>query len=109
MPDAEGKSDARGERLQGPMTLRHRDRNFVVKQLNAEAMEKCNETRLAYVECARGRTLSLSWACKGFFREFNECLHQYTTEEKIERRIAETAAQWKAANDAIKAHQASQS
>jgi hypothetical protein len=54
MPDAEGKSDARGERLQGPMTLRHRDRNFVVKQLNAEAMEKCNETRLAYVECARG-------------------------------------------------------
>ena len=36
------------------MTLRHRDRNFVVKQLNAEAMEKGNETRLAYVECARG-------------------------------------------------------
>ena len=99
MPDAEGKGDAREERLSGPQRLRVRDRNFVLKQMNAEALEKCSETRAAYVECATGgctprelpvsgpdftrfefalagRTLSISWACRGFFNEFNECLKQ---------------------------------
>lgn len=54
MPDAEVKGDARDERLQGPMRLRHRDRHKVMKELNAEALEKCHETRAAYVECAKG-------------------------------------------------------
>ncbi|KAL1527113.1 hypothetical protein AB1Y20_015795 [Prymnesium parvum] len=99
---AENKGDARDDRLQGPTRLlRNRDRANVIKELAAEAREKCHETRNAYVQCASGRTLTLVWACKGVLREFNECLHQYTTEEQIERRIAETAARWKAENSEL--------
>ena len=100
MPDAEGKGDARDGRLSGPMTLRHRDRAHVIKQLSAEALEKCHETRAAYVECAKGgfsliahihtarirlfacpmappgRTLSLPFMCRTVFKDFNACLGQ---------------------------------
>ena len=102
MPDAEGKGDAREERLQSTgfgtqQMLRHRDRNFVIKQMNAEALERCADMRTAYVKCATGaprpicvprcaldthaellagRTITLAWACKDAFRELNECLHK---------------------------------
>ena len=50
MPDAEGKGDAREERLRSTgfgtaQQLRHRDRKFVIDQMNAEALERCHETR----------------------------------------------------------------
>ena len=48
------KNDARDDRLSGPMSLRHRERNHVRKQMAADARDKCWETRDAYVECARG-------------------------------------------------------
>ena len=60
MPDdpvrsaGEIKNDARDDRLSGPMSLRHRERNHVRKQMAADARDKCWETRDAYVECARG-------------------------------------------------------
>ena len=85
----EGKSDARDERLAGPQSLRHRERDHVRKVMAAEAREKCVETRTAYVECARGRTISLPFMCKTLFKEFNDCLSQYTTEEEFERRLRE--------------------
>ena len=58
------------------------------KVLMAEARDKCHETRAAYVECAKGRTLSLPFYCREVFKNFNECLKQYTSEEELEKRIA---------------------
>ena len=82
------KADAREERLSGPQTVMHREREHVRKQMNAEALEKCHETRDAYVECAKGRTFSLPFVCRTVFKEFNACLSQYTTEEELDRRVA---------------------
>ena len=89
------KGDARDARL----GLRHRERDHVRKVLAAEAREKCHETRDAYLECARGRTISLPFACRAVFHDFNACLHQYTTEEELEKRMREyvkppEAAKW---------------
>uniref|UniRef100_A0A7S2JPR7 COX assembly mitochondrial protein n=1 Tax=Haptolina brevifila TaxID=156173 RepID=A0A7S2JPR7_9EUKA len=86
----ESKGDARDQRLSGPMPLARRQREAVRKIMNAEALEKCSETRAAYVECAKGRTLSLPFMCRTVFKDFNSCLSQYTTEEELDRRVAET-------------------
>lgn len=90
MPDKdETKGGARDDRLSGPVhNHRHREREHVRKLLMAEARDKCHETRAAYVECAKGRTLSLPFYCRDVFNKFNECLGQYTTEEELNKRIA---------------------
>ena len=49
------KGDARDERLRGPThNHRHREKEFVRKQLMVEARDKCHETRQTYVDCAKG-------------------------------------------------------
>lgn len=83
------KGGARDDRLSGPVhNHRHREREHVRKLLMAEARDKCHETRAAYVECAKGRTLSLPFYCREPFNAFNDCLKLYTTEEELEKRIA---------------------
>ena len=53
-PDKDAlKGDARDQRS-GPQSLARREREAVRKIMNAEALEKCHETRAAYVECAKG-------------------------------------------------------
>jgi len=74
-------------------SLRHREREHVRKIVLAEAREKCHETRDAYVECARGRSFSLPFMCRGVFKEFNDCLGRYTSDEELERRCASFAAE----------------
>ena len=88
---AEIKGDARDDRLAGPQRRTHREHEHVRKLMLAEAREKCHETRAAYVGCAKGRTLSLAWACRDEFRDFNDCLKQWTTDEQLEKRKEEWA------------------
>ena len=54
MPSDENKADAREDRLQGPMRLLHKEREHVRKQMLKDARQKCDETRDAYVACAKG-------------------------------------------------------
>ena len=89
----EGKDAARDERL-GPLpgsSVRHRERDHVRKVMAAEARDKCHEARAAYVECARGRTITLPFMCRSLFQELNTCVSQYTTDEEFERRLNEFA------------------
>ena len=84
------KGDARDGRLSGPVhNLRHREREHVRKQMLADARDLCHVTRDAYVACAKGRTFSLPFACREVFNDFNSCLKQYTTEEELDRRVAQ--------------------
>ena len=86
------KTDAREDRLQGPMRALHKEREHVRKQMLKDARDQCHETRAAYVECAKGRTLSLPFMCRSDFKAFNACLSQYSSEEELERRVAEYKA-----------------
>lgn len=72
----------------GAASLRHREREHVRKLMNADARDRCHETRDAYVQCAKGRTITLPFVCRGVFKEFNACLAQYTSDEELERRLA---------------------
>ena len=83
------KTDAREDRLQGPMRALHKEREHVRKQMLKDARDQCHETRAAYVECAKGRTLSLPFMCRTDFKAFNACLSQFSSDEELERRIAE--------------------
>jgi len=83
------KGDAREQRLSGPQRMEHREREHVRKIMLVEARDKCHETRDAYVACAKGRTLSLPFMCRSVFKDFNECLKQYSSEELLDKRLAE--------------------
>ena len=98
MSDAKG--NARDGRLSGPQRLWHREEDAVRKQMKADAIAGCHETRDAYIACAKGRTILSPFYCKGLFREFNECLKQYTTDAEFERRKAEYTRQKLAAQAA---------
>ena len=86
------KTDAREDRLQGPMRALHKEREHVRKQMLKDARDQCHETRAAYVECAKGRTISLPFMCRTDFKAFNACLSQFSSDEELERRIAEFKA-----------------
>lgn len=70
------KNDARDDRLSAPglTSVRHRERNAIKKQMAADALDLCAEKRAVYVECARGRSFSIAWACRDVFKDFNDCL-----------------------------------
>lgn len=72
----------------GAASLRHREREHVKKMMTNEAREACHETRDAYVACAKGRTITLPFMCRGIFKEFNACLANHTTDDELERRLA---------------------
>ena len=98
MPDAQdAKADARDGRLSGPMRMWKREEEFVRKQMTTDALNNCHETRDAYIACAKGRSITSPFFCKGLFREFNECLKQYTTDAEFDRRKAEFERQKQAA------------
>ena len=70
-------------------SLARREREAVRKEMIKEALDKCQDTRAAYVDCARGRTFSIPFMCRSLFLEFNSCLGQYTKEEELDRRVKE--------------------
>ena len=97
----EAQTAAYEQRSSGLQSLKFREIEAVRKQMMIDARNTCHETRAAYVECAKGgdpattqprgcsdrprmpdrarracagRTLSVVWACRGVFREFNDCL-----------------------------------
>lgn len=54
MPSDDEKADAREDRLQGPMRALHKEREYVRKQMLKDSRDSCDESRAAYVECAKG-------------------------------------------------------
>ena len=90
---ASAKDGGRDARLSGPKRLRFAEKDAVRKQMARDALERCHETRDAYGHCAVGRTVSAAFYCRQLFREFNNCLKQYTTDDEFERRLAARQAE----------------
>merc|ERR1712087_394820 len=84
----EQKCDLRDSRLSGPKRLARREEEFIRKQMSKDALERCHDTKLAYVQCASGRSISTAFYCRAVFKEFNECLKQHTTAAEFEQRLA---------------------
>lgn len=45
-------------------------------KMKAMALKECKTSLAAFADCARGRTVSVVWACRKEAEEMNECLHQ---------------------------------
>ena len=70
-------------------TLKYRALHSVPTRSRLEAVESidsCDDPCVHHV-----RTLSLAWACRDEFRDFNDCLKQWTTDEQLEKRKEEWA------------------
>ena len=57
----------------------HREREHVRKAMMAEAQATCVAVRDAYGECARGRTISLPFACRDLFNQYKEAQSQFNS------------------------------
>ncbi|BBN12267.1 COX assembly mitochondrial protein 1 [Marchantia polymorpha subsp. ruderalis] len=53
-------------------------------KMKAKALKECDDVLSKFTECARGRTLSVVWACREQHKEMNDCLKQFTNDEVFE-------------------------
>ena len=44
--------------------------------MKADALKKCDTTLAAFADCAKGRLLSVIWACREQAQNMNVCLRQ---------------------------------
>ncbi|GAQ89417.1 hypothetical protein KFL_005190090 [Klebsormidium nitens] len=79
--------------------LRKKEEEALRSKMKARALKECKTTLTAFAECARGRTISVVWACKAQSREMNECLHQYTNDEVFEQQKQDYMNQRRAQNE----------
>ncbi|KAH9540102.1 hypothetical protein CY35_15G091700 [Sphagnum magellanicum] len=54
-------------------------------KMKAQALKECDSMVAKFAECAKGRTLSVVWSCRAEARVLNDCLHQYTNDEVLEK------------------------
>ncbi|KMS93493.1 hypothetical protein BVRB_030920, partial [Beta vulgaris subsp. vulgaris] len=57
----------------------------VRRRMFAEARLKCDATIKVFAECAKGRSVSVLWACRELNKKMNACLHQFTNSEYFEQ------------------------
>jgi len=55
----------------------------------------CADAIKEFVDCARGRTVSVAWACRSLNRSMNECMKAHATREEQDK----ARAQWFATRD----------
>ncbi|KIJ51048.1 hypothetical protein M422DRAFT_158771 [Sphaerobolus stellatus SS14] len=62
-------------------TLSRREEEALYKATKARALKECDD----YVkDCTTGRTISVAWACRGQYRDLQNCILQYTNPENME-------------------------
>lgn len=52
-------------------------------KMKDRALKECDHVVAKFADCAKGRTLSVVWACRTQSKEMNECLHQFTSDEVL--------------------------
>jgi COX assembly protein 1 len=63
--------------------LLKKEEEALITILKEKALVRCKLAQKEYYECVKGRTLSIAWACRESGKKLNECLHEETSEEKL--------------------------
>ena len=63
--------------------LLKKEEEALITILKEKALVRCKLAQREYYECVKGRTLSIAWACRESGTKLNECLHEETSEEKL--------------------------
>mmetsp|Transcript_6329 Transcript_6329/g.12614 ORF Transcript_6329/g.12614 Transcript_6329/m.12614 type:complete len:94 (+) Transcript_6329:196-477(+) len=59
--------------------LRRWDEEVVRTKVSKNARKKCDPAIREFIECAKGRTVSIAWKCREQRDVMNECMKLYTT------------------------------
>ncbi|KAF8581060.1 hypothetical protein K439DRAFT_1355155 [Ramaria rubella] len=57
-------------------TLSRREEEALLKSTKARALKECDHVVKEFAECATGRTISVSWACREQHKEVQKCMLQ---------------------------------
>ncbi|GAX78269.1 hypothetical protein CEUSTIGMA_g5711.t1 [Chlamydomonas eustigma] len=57
--------------------------NKITYKITLIAEQKCQDLIAAYNNCAKGRGVSMIWACKGKYNESQDCVHKYLNENNV--------------------------
>jgi COX assembly protein 1 len=67
-------------------SITKREEEAIRKIMRESAREQCAELVKNFIECARGRTISVAWKCRTENKLMTKCLIHHTREEELERR-----------------------
>ncbi|KAF9229428.1 hypothetical protein BS17DRAFT_689996 [Gyrodon lividus] len=56
--------------------LSRREEDTLLKTTKAHALKECDSAVKEFAQCAKGRTLSVAWACRGKYKLLQECMLQ---------------------------------
>jgi len=65
--------------------LSRREEETLLKATKERALKECDDYVKAFAECAKGRLVSLSWACRTELRAMQSCMYEFTCPESMEK------------------------
>ncbi|KAH9968996.1 hypothetical protein BC827DRAFT_1121503 [Russula dissimulans] len=57
-------------------TLSRREEDTLFKATKAHALKECDTLVKEFADCAAGRTVSVTWACRAKFKAVQDCMYQ---------------------------------
>ena len=69
-----------------PESITKREEEVIRKIMRQAARQECEESVRDFIECARGRTVSVAWKCRAENKKMSKCLIHHTREEELEKR-----------------------
>jgi len=64
--------------------LSQRESDLLQERTKKEALKKCEELVIQFVECTRPRWISSTWACRLQLHDMNECVKNNNTKEDLD-------------------------
>ncbi|KAF8995498.1 hypothetical protein BDQ17DRAFT_1365697 [Cyathus striatus] len=65
--------------------LSRREEEALLKTTKARALKECDLVVKAFADCASGRTISVTWACRDKLKVVQDCMVQFTGPEPMEK------------------------
>lgn len=65
--------------------LSRREEDTLSKTVKTRALKECDAFVRAFAECATGRTVTVTWACRDKYSALQQCMLRYTGPEPMER------------------------
>ncbi|GAA5892922.1 uncharacterized protein JCM6883_007514 [Sporobolomyces salmoneus] len=64
--------------------LSRKEEEKIIAECKSQAIKQCDEVVREFTDCAAGRTISVSWACRGPFKAMQNCMKPHMSEEKLD-------------------------
>jgi len=65
-------------------SLSRREEETLLKSTKERALKECDDLVKEFAQCAQGRLVSLSWACRSELQAMQLCMFEYTRPESMD-------------------------